>query len=444
MKRRVVITGAGVITSIGVGIKEFWQNCLKGKSVIEKIPKKWEQYSNYHSHYISPLPSFDYKSYLVDDVENMQYDPYSLMGICCTKEALDNAGLECKLVNKRTNKYCISGIDSTRSGVFIGTGAAPYHSITNFLSWQLFSRPTKIINQYKELHTLQELMKHPRRPNPFTATMVLHDSCASNIGIKFSLKGINETLSLACASGTAAIGKAFHAIAYNKADIAIAGGSEYLHDDFGATFLTFDMTGTLMKDCDNLLTGNCPFDKNRSGFLFSDGGAAILIIEELQHAQNRGANIIGEIIGYGEIFSDYGQMLLDPTGNAILEVIDKTLHDASLNYSDIDYINAHGTGTITNDEIESLVLEKNFDKQIINSTKSLVGHTIGACGAIEALVSVLSIKDQTTHICKNLKNPIRSLNFVTSVKPYDIRVAYSHSFAFGGHHSGLIFKRYEK
>jgi 3-oxoacyl-[acyl-carrier-protein] synthase II len=189
---------------------------------------------------------------------------------------------------------------------------------------------------------------------------------------------------------------------------------------------------------------NRPFDKDRTGFLFSEGGGAVFVIETLEHAQNRGARIYAEIAGYAETCDGFNIMMIESGGAQILKMLELAFADAGLSAQDVDYINAHGTGTRLNDETETAVIEKVFRKDVlVNSTKSLIGHTLGASGAIEALVTALSIHHKTTHVCRNLDQPMKDLNFVTRVDSYPIRTGLSQSFGFGGHNAVLILREYQ-
>lgn len=280
--------------------------------------------------------------------------------------------------------------------------------------------------------------------NPFVVSMLMPNAVPAHIGLKYSIKGPNLSYCVACASGTVAIGKAFHAIRAGTVDVAITGGSEYLEDHYGGVFHGFDIAKALVRNCDNPETANRPFDVNRSGFLFSQGGAAVLLLEELESARTRGARILAEVAGYAETFDAYSVMSIAPDGVEIERMIRGALADAGLTAEHIHYVNAHGTGTQANDEVESEVIGRVFGREVlVNSTKSLIGHTIGASGAIEALVAVMSLKDQRTHPCKNLDEPLTDLNFVRETTSAPMTAALSQSFAFGGHNAGLILKRFD-
>jgi 3-oxoacyl-[acyl-carrier-protein] synthase II len=226
-------------------------------------------------------------------------------------------------------------------------------------------------------------------------------------------------------------------------DVALCGGSEFAGDEYGAVFKGFDAARTLAQASDNIEASNRPFDKDRSGFLFSEGGAATLVVEDLESAKARGAKIIAEISGYGESFDAYNMMRPAESGEQASRALQQAIDDANLTTTDIGYINTHGTGTHTNDEIEAKMLEKMFpSRPLINSTKALIGHTIGASGALEAVITAKSLQNDITHDCKNLENPIADLNFCSGQQKLDAKHAISHSFAFGGHNHALVISKY--
>ena len=227
--------------------------------------------------------------------------------------------------------------------------------------------------------------------------------------------------------------------------MALSGGVECLNDGVGMAFRGFDVAGTLVKDCSEPMKANRPFDQNRSGFLFSEGGSGILVLEEMEHAIKRGAKILAEISAFAQSFDGFNIMRIQPEGKEIKRMIIDAVKQAGLLPDEIDYINAHGTGTEVNDVTEVSIIADIFgDEVLVNSTKSLIGHTLGASGAIEAAVAVLSILNKTTHVCKNLEEPINGLNFVRRVDEYPIRRVLSQSFAFGGHNAALIFEEFHQ
>ena len=333
----------------------------------------------------------------------------------------------------------MDGLTASRCGVFVGTGMA---GIASFAFNQAFHCFSPIKERLGVGSPAEPLLRMPARFNPFAVSQIMPNATAAAIGIKYSLTGPNNTFANACAAGTVAIGNGFRAIRSGRCDLAITGGAEYLADEFGGVFRGFDLAKTLVRDCGIPEKANRPFDKNRSGFLFAEGGAAMLILESKEHADSRGAVPIAEVAAFAESFDAYSMMALDPGAGPIKAMIRDALDEAGLTPAHIDYVNAHATGTQINDEIEARGIDEIFGKKpSVNATKSLVGHAIGASGAIESAVTALSIRDQAVHACKNLDDPVRDLNFVTSPGQREIRAALKNSFAFGGHNAALVFVR---
>lgn len=450
MKRRVVVTGIGIVSSIGTSAEEFWHNCMAGKSIVQEIPAHWREYSSFKSTLWSPLPAIDYAEHGITRTQRMQHDPVSLNAIVSAHEAITNAGW--------SPRSELDDVDSTaadsHTGIYIGTGIGGSHTFLENHMHPVLSRARKeleSINNDGDLTTVQreaiasivDRMHHPRRINPFMASMYMANTVAASLGIKFSLRGPNHTYCQACASGTVAIGEAFRAIRDGNVDAALAGGSEYFYDHHGYLFQAFDVAGTLVQECDDPGTANRPFDERRSGFLFSQGASAILTLELLDNAVARQAPIIAEVIGYAESFDAYSMMAMPPEGEQIERMIRSSVRDAGLTVDDIDYINTHGTGTASNDRIEADIIDRVFGrKPLINATKSLVGHTIGASGALEAAVLALSLQHQTTHPSINLNDPIADLNFVTDAGDFALSHGLSQSFAFGGHNAAIVMNRF--
>jgi 3-oxoacyl-[acyl-carrier-protein] synthase II len=282
----------------------------------------------------------------------------------------------------------------------------------------------------------------PPRFNPYAVPSMMPNAVSALLGIRWSLGGPNLTFSQACAAGTVAVGHAFRAIAAGDVDLALCGGAEYLGDPYGGIFRGFDIARTLAAEGTDLTRANRPFDRDRTGFLFGEGGAAVLVCEEEAAARRRGARVYAEIVGYAENFDAYSIMMMEPSGERIADMVAAAVHDAGCVPADVDYVNAHGTGTAVNDEIESSVIERLFgDKPLVNATKSLTGHCIGASGGIEAAITALSLAHQTTHACRNLEHPIRDLRFVREAGPCRIDTAITQSFAFGGHNAAVVMKR---
>jgi len=395
MKRRVVIAAGGAVGAIGIGVEQFWRNCLEGTSVVAAIPAAWDAYAEPHSRLWSPLPEIDFEALGIARTERLQLDPFAMLAFAAAREALLNAGFSLQPA-QRPRAFSIAGEDSARIGVFLGTGIGGACTF---------------------LHTHAVHLSRGPRYNPFVVSMLMPNAGSALIANKFSVHGPNATYCVACASGTVSIGNAHRAVRDGQVELAIAGGSEFLHDEHGHIFRGFDIAGTLVRDCVDPGSANRPFDEKRSGFLFSQGGAAVLVLEELEHALRRGASIE--------------------------RAIRASLADAGLPAGAVGYVNAHGTGTVNNDAIESAIIERVFGRSVpVNSTKSLLGHTIGASGAFEALVTALTLRDGKTHINRNLETPCSGLNYVRSATAFDPQVGLSQSFAFGGHNAVLVLRRY--
>jgi len=454
MRKRVVITGLGVISAIGQNPDAFWKSCLEAKTKVERIPDHWFHYGDFHSQIWSPLPPIDYSTYGIGRIEEKQLDPSTLLAIACSFQALDSAGLEYTKLDQKRNTYSVSSLDKDRAGVFMGTGIGGLGTFASCYSYHLLLRQKETLAKASAqlgdhpvsriLKQVQERMLYPRRYNPFGVSMTMPNACSANIGIKFNLYGSNNAYCAACASGTVAIGHGFKAVRSGELDLALAGGVEHLSDECGGIFAGFDAVRALANNNEDPDKANRPFDKDRTGFLFSEGGGAVFVIEDLEHARKRGARIYAEILGYGDTCDGFNIMMMESSGTQMIRMLQLAFADAGISAEGIDYINAHGTGTRLNDETETAVIEKVFGKKVlINSTKSLIGHTLGASGAIEAVVTALSIHHKTTHVCRNLQNPMKDLNFVTRVDSYPIRTGLSQSFGFGGHNAVLILREYQ-
>ncbi len=451
--RRVVVTGAGCLSALGGDADEFWNRCLQGESAVESIPQRWTHYSDLKSRIWSPLPSTDFSARGLTRIEQLQLDPASLLTTCAAHEAIEKAQLVTEVKDKKGNVFHVRHIDPTQFGVFMGTGVGGLHSLLDNHCHPVLARQKTALKELMDASDLPESaratitsvvdrMHHPKRVNPFVASMFMPNALSAALGIKFSLQGVNSTCAGACAAGTIALGNAFRAVRSGAATIALAGGADYLEDYFGYIFRGFDVAGVLVQDYASAAKANRPFDKGRAGFLFSQGGAAVLVLEEFRHAVERGAPILAEIIGFAESFDAHSMMSLEPGGEQIERMIRSALSDAGIHAGDVDYVNAHGTGTQNNDAIEAKVLRRVFGKSVlVNATKSLTGHVIGGSGALEALICAFSLKHQTTHACLNLEDPVEDLNFVQSVQPRELSVAISQSFAFGGHNAGIVMRR---
>ncbi|HEX4961783.1 MAG TPA: beta-ketoacyl-[acyl-carrier-protein] synthase family protein [Thermoanaerobaculia bacterium] len=449
MRRRVAVTGLGAVSSIGADAEELWRACLAGESRVQPIPADWLAYSDFTSRLWSPLPDPDFGAYGISRIERLQNDRSALIAMAAAFQALDGAGIAREMRDEKRNALSLRGVDPERTGISLGTGIGGISTALRSTLHQALARPKEALREVlvdfdlenrKRLATCEQRLVAPSRANPFAVAMAMPNSVASALSIKLSIVGPQRTHCAACASGTVAIGHGFRSIASGETDVVLAGGVEFLDDAYGAIFRNFDLAHTLVRDTDPE-RANRPFDRNRSGFLFSQGGGAVLVLEELEHAQARGATCLAEIAGFAETSDAYNVMVMEPGGKQIARAVETALADAGMRPEEIDYVNAHGTGTVANDETEAAVIARIFGRRpLVNSTKALLGHTLGASGALEAVVTVLSLLHQTTHACRNLEEPIADLNFVRRVEEHPIRAALSQSFAFGGHNAAVVFK----
>jgi len=390
--RRVVITGIGPVCAVGIGVTEFWNNILDGKMVIDKIPPEFEKHFCYKSRFFVPKPILPQ-----EDLKNIM-EEMSKIAVVAAKLACADAELD----------------SCHDAGVILGVGMSSLK--TGFESYQAH-------------------ITGAGRFNRMVIPMLMPNSASAWVSIILGAKGFCYTVNAACASGSVAIGEAYHSIKSGRLDLAISGGAECLDDGHGAIMRGFDLITALTQSKDGR---PMPFSRNRSGFLFNMGAGCVLIIEELERAKKRGAKIYAEINGYAANNSDYSILQMQQDCKQIYELFEITKG------VEIDYLNAHGTATIQNDEIEANIIKKVFgDKQpLINSTKSILGHSIGASGALEAAVTALSVK--TGHIHGNISdNLIEGLNISTDTVKADVKYAVSASYGFGGHNTLLMFKRYD-
>jgi 3-oxoacyl-[acyl-carrier-protein] synthase II len=446
--KRVVITGIGIVSALGNNVDDFWGACLGGRTVVEPIPEHWLNYYDPKSRYWSPLALPDYSQYNLRRAEILSHDVAVLNAMVSADDALDSANMEKQKIDERTGRYRIDSIISERAGVFVGTGlgcitSAFNNYVPHLLSGIRTELATLASTGNPESAELLTNLEHQPRVNPLASCKSMANSISAALSIRYGFRGQNDTSIAACAAGTVAISRAFNSIRNGELDLAIAGGSEYYGDRAAGVFMAFDRLNTLVKPEFELSSANRPFDKRRSGFLFSQGASCMLLLESERHALRRGAAPIARIVGAANTSDAYSLVSMSPTDNAIEYMIRTVLIDAGLEPEDVNYVNAHGTSTEQNDEIEARILESIFGGKItVNSTKSLLGHTIGAAGAIEAAVTAMSISNQVVHPSLNIDEPISDLNFATSKGSLTINYALTHSFGFGGHDSGLILSCY--
>lgn len=402
MTKRVVITGIGPVTSIGIGKDELFNSLMRLKTNIVAIPAEYEKKYHFKSRYYVPMPDFKLGDHGIDSVYEKIMENTSRIAVLAADLAIKDANLS---LFKEATVILGVGIGS------LGTALESYvaHNVENAAT----------------------------RYNRMVIPMLMPNAAAAWVSILFGIKGPNYTLNAACASGTYAIGEAFQKIQNGYCRIALAGGVECLQDKTGSTMRGFDMLTALTKSTDGLPK---PFSKDRSGFLFNDGAGCVLILEELEQATARGARIYAEIDGFEANSDAHNIVQMEDSGEQIKNMLQKLISDKK-----IDYLNAHGTGTVANDEIEARVIQDVFGdsahQPYINSTKGILGHSIGASGAIEAAVTALVIKESKIH-GNLISEPMEGLNLVKESISVPVEYAVSTSYGFGGHNAGLLLKRY--
>jgi 3-oxoacyl-[acyl-carrier-protein] synthase II len=441
--RRVAVTGIGIVAPGAAHRDLFWNNALACKGIVSALPGHWSLYFQPYSTVWAPLPAIDWADYPLARVEALQLDMTAKLTIAAAAQALRQSGLETAVRDEKRNTLAINGVDPARCVVVVGTGMGGICSFAANEGVQLYA-PLQQALRRDGMPPVSEFpfVRSAPRFSPFAVPMSMPNGASAALGIKFSCNGVNRTIGGACAAGTMAIGEAFESIGRGAADLALAGGVEYLADEYGGIFRAFDVARTLVNAGDDPAGANRPFDKNRSGFLFAEGGCGILVLEALDHARKRGATVIAEIAGYAETFDAHSAMAIEPSAAQIERMLAMLINNAETGPEAVDYINTHGTGTIANDEIEAGVIARLFRRRpVVNATKSLIGHTIGAAGAIEAAVTALSIRDNKVHGCANLREPVVDLDFALETRDVPVNLAISQSFAFGGHNAALLFKR---
>lgn len=453
MARAVSITGMGVVSSLGHNLDDFWRGCLEGESAVAPIPSQWSNFFVPKSKCWVPLALPNYKEHGFKNTELLQFDPVSLNTLIATEQAISSSGIGFRDSQSKAGAYEIDDVENERIGVFIGSGSGGVSSTVSSFTHNAFFGLRNNMESFccdeflnddiGEVKKALEVIcaEVSDRFSPFTVPQSMINALAAVVGIKYSVHGPVRMFPYACSSGTQAIGEAYQAVASGEVDIAICGGSEYLDDFCGTAFRGFDVANTLARSAHVLSEVNRPFDQDRSGFVFSQGGSGILVLEAKDNALARGANIYADIIGFASSFDAHSMMSGKPDGAEVKRMLGDLLKGAGVSQDEVDFVNAHGTGTIQNDALEARVIEEIFgDHPWITSSKSILGHTIGASGALEAIVTALSLDRQTTHVSKNLENPIRELNFVRDSGEKTMNVAISQSFAFGGHNAALLFQ----
>lgn len=412
LSKRVVITGVGAITPVGIGKDIFWQSLIDGKSGIGKITRF--DASDYATQIAGEVKDFDPTQY-IDKKEAKRMDRCTQFAVASAKMAFDDAGLD------------LDKEDRSRIGTIIGTGIGGMDTLHD---------------QYKALFD-----KGPGRVSPFFVPMMIANMAAGQTSITFGLQGPCSCVVTACATGTNAIGDAFKIIQRGDADVMVAGGTEAAVSP--AAVAGFCSMKAMSTHNDEPEKASRPFDINRDGFIMGEG-AGIVVLESLDHALARGAHIYGEVAGYGYNADAYHITAPAPEGAQAAKCMAMAIHDAGLKPEDIDYINAHGTSTPLNDKNETLAVKSLFGdhayKLLISSTKSMTGHLLGAAGAIECIIIALTIENSIVPPTINYENPDPELDLdyvPNKARNCVVNVALSNSFGFGGHNATILVKKYK-
>ena len=413
-KRRVVITGMGVVTPCGIGVEKFWDSMLNGKSGVSLIES-----IDTEKHTVKIAGEIKDKDFNPEDYMSSKdanrMDRFTQFAMVASDEAIADAGLD------------EAGIDPYRIGVMVSSAAGGFKTF--------------------EKNHMAMIQKGPTKGSPFTVPMLIVDMASGRVSMKHGYKGVNKAVVSACATGSHSIGDAFRTIQYGDADVMVAGGCEATITTLGIG--AFTAARTLSKRNDEPEKASRPYDKDRDGFVMGEG-AGVLVLEEYELAKKRGAHIYAEIVGYGQSADAYDMVAPDPEGNGAIKSMELALADAGLKPEDIDYINPHGTSTGLGDVAESQAIAKIFgDKDsnknlVVSSTKSMYGHMLGATGAVEGIVCVKAITDGKVPPTINLDNQdehVANLDYVPhKARDKKVGAALSNSFGFGGHNATLVFK----
>ena len=410
-KRRVVVTGLGAVTPIGNNVEDFWAGIREGKVGIGPITKF--DTTDYKVKIAAEVKDFNAKDHM-DPRAARRMDPFCQYAVTAAKEAFEDAGLD------------MEKEDSFRVGVIVGSGIG--------------SLP-QVENNYEKI-----LTKGPGKVNPLMVPMMISNMAAGNISIQLGLRGKCTDVVTACASGTHSIGDAFRAIQYGDAEIMLAGGTESCICPTGVAGFT---ALTALTKTEDVARASIPFDKDRSGFVLGEG-AGIVVLEELEHAKARGARIYAELVGYGATADAFHITSPAEDGAGAARAMELAMEEAGVQPSEVEYINAHGTSTHHNDLFETRAIHKAFGDAaknlVVNSTKSMIGHLLGAAGGVEFVTCVKSLEEGFIHQTIGTKELGEGcdLNYaIDGPVEKDIQYAISNSLGFGGHNASLLFKKYE-
>ncbi|WP_010302050.1 beta-ketoacyl-ACP synthase II [Kurthia senegalensis] len=410
-KKRVVITGIGAVTPLANTAEESWQKALAGQSGIGPLTRIDKE--RFNAKVAAEVKDFDIEQY-ISKKDARKMDRFTHYAIAASKMAMDDSKLE------------ITDENAGDIGVWLGSGIGGMETFEN---------------QYRNL-----LEKGPRRVSPFFVPMMIPDMAAGQVSIFLGAKGINSCTVTACATGTNSIGDAFKVIERGDAVAMITGGAEAPITELAVAGFC---SNTALSTNDDPATASRPFDKNRDGFVIGEG-AGVVVLEELEHAIARGANIYAEVVGYGASGDAYHITAPAQDGSGAARSMQQAIADADIEPSAIDYINAHGTSTYYNDMLETLAIHNVFGdhaaKLAVSSTKSMTGHMLGAAGGIEAIFSALALQQNIVPPTMNLHEQAEEcdLDYVPNeARKMTVNYALSNSFGFGGHNATLVFKKYE-
>ncbi|MDP4145141.1 MAG: beta-ketoacyl-ACP synthase II [Bacillota bacterium] len=411
MTKRVVITGMGIVSPLGFNIADFWNSIKEGRSAIDNVSSI--DVTDIPTKVAAEIKDFNPLDFM-DRTKVRRTSRFMQFAIAAAKMAVESSELN------------LDSIDKYEFGVIVGSGVG---------GMEIIESQQNVLNA-----------KGPRKINPLAIPMIIANMASSQIATIYGAKGYNECVVTACATANNAIGNAFRIIKSGEAKVMITGGTEAVITPL--VFSGFSAMRAMSRNPDPKSACR-PFDSNREGFVMGEG-AGILILEELEHALNRNANIIGEIVGYGCTNDAYDVVAPCPDGEGAAKSMQKAIDSAGITIQDVGYINAHGTGTIYNDKIETLAIRKVFKeyakKIAVSSTKSMTGHLLGASGAIEAIITTLALKEGYVPPTINYSSPDPEcdLDYVPNVgRKADIKFALSNSFGFGGHNATLMFKKYK-
>ena len=411
MSRRVVVTGMGAVTPIGNTVSEFFENLKAGTVGIGPITRF--DTTEFKVKLAAQVKDFDPKQYL-SPKDARRMEPFAQLAVAASKMAFADAGLD------------LEQEDPFRIGVSVSSGIGALQAMER---------------EHQKL-----LEKGPGRVGPLLVPQMISNMAAGNVAIALGLKGKNINVVTACASGTHGIGEAFRSIQYGDADVMLAGGAESAITPLGVAGFTSLTALTLSQDP---LRASIPFDRERSGFVMGEG-AGVVVLEELEHARARGARIYAEVAGYGATCDAFHITSPAEDGSGAAKAMEYAMQDAGLQPKNIDYINAHGTSTHHNDLFETRAIKKAFGKEAyrvkINSTKSMIGHLLGAAGGVEFITCVKAIEEGYIHRTAGLQeaDPECDLDYCPKEGVFlDVRAALSNSLGFGGHNASILVKRFE-